>query len=342
VLRVIEPLFPKSCAQRAIEGGRLHPSGSTAKTARRDLSGDGQHRDDVRGARLSAGHPPRAIARKASIDKLLVIGEHEAYCQPCVSPVWDTALTCHALLEAGGEEAVPKAKQGLDWLKPKQVLDVKGDWAVKRPTCGPGGWAFQYNNAHYPDLDDTAVVVMAMDRAQRSPQPNTTPRSPAAANGSRACRAATAAGARSTPTTRILSQQHPVLRPRRAARSADRGRHRALRLDAGAARRDRPRPSNASRGIDYLRAAPSSRTEVWYGRWGMNYIYGTWSVLCALNAAGVDPQRPDDAQGGGLAALDPEQRWRLGRGCRQLQARLQGITRRPRAPPRKRHGPCLD
>ena len=56
---------------------------------------------------------------------------------------------------------------GLEWLKPLQVLDVKGDWAVKRPDVRPGGWAFQYSNAHYPDLDDTAVVVMAMDRAER-------------------------------------------------------------------------------------------------------------------------------------------------------------------------------
>ena len=85
-----------------------------------------------------------------------MIGEHEAYCQPCVSPVWDTALTCHALAEAGGEETLEKMKQGLDWLKPRQVLDLKGDWAVKAPDVRPGGWAFQYNNDYYPDLDDTA------------------------------------------------------------------------------------------------------------------------------------------------------------------------------------------
>ncbi|MGG6496251.1 UNVERIFIED_CONTAM: squalene--hopene cyclase, partial [Bacteroidetes bacterium 56_B9] len=54
----------------------------------------------------------------------------------------------------------------LDWLKPMQVLDVEGDWIVKRPGVRPGGWAFQYANPHYPDLDDTAVVVMAMDRAR--------------------------------------------------------------------------------------------------------------------------------------------------------------------------------
>jgi len=98
-----------------------------------------------------ADYPPRAITRRG-IDKLLVIGEHEAYLPGLgVSPVWDTALTCHALIEAGGEEAFAAAKQGLDWLLPKQELDVKGDWAVKRPEVRPGGWAFQYNNAYYPD-----------------------------------------------------------------------------------------------------------------------------------------------------------------------------------------------
>ena len=112
-------------------------------------------------------HPDRAIAR-ASIDKLLVVKDDEAYCQPCVSPVWDTALACHALLEAGDADGDgARADRGLDWLEPLQVLDVKGDWSERRPDVRPGGWAFQYANAHYPDLDDTAVVVMAMDRAQR-------------------------------------------------------------------------------------------------------------------------------------------------------------------------------
>ena len=91
-------------------------------------------------------HPPRAIARK-SIEKLLVVHEHEAYCQPCVSPIWDTGLVCHALLEVGGEHAVAQVKRGLDWLTPKQILDVRGDWIARRPDLRPGGWAFQYANA---------------------------------------------------------------------------------------------------------------------------------------------------------------------------------------------------
>ena len=108
-----------------------------------------------------------AIARN-SIEKLLVVGADEAYCQPCVSPVWDTGLTCHALLEIGTDEARAAAIRGLDWLRPRQVLDVVGDWTNRRPDVLPGGWAFQYANPHYPDLDDTAVIVMAMDRARRT------------------------------------------------------------------------------------------------------------------------------------------------------------------------------
>src|SRR4030095_12003059 len=94
------------------------------------------------------------------------VHEHEAYCQPCVSPIWDTALTCYSLLEGGGDQAVAQVRKGLEWMAPKQILDVKGDWIARRPDVRPGGWAFQYANPHYPDVDDTAVVVLAMDRAQ--------------------------------------------------------------------------------------------------------------------------------------------------------------------------------
>ena len=214
----------------------------------------------MRRSARDADFPPRAVTRRG-IDKLLVIGEHEAYCQPCVSPVWDTALTCHALAEAGGEDTLAKMKQGLDWLKPRQVLDLKGDWAVKAPDVRPGGWAFQYNNDHYPDLDDTAVVVMAMDRARRasgSKEYDHGDRArPRVDRGPAEPRRRLGRLRRQQP--RILPQQHPVLRPRRAARSADRGRHRALHLDAGAARRDRRRPARRWRTGSPICAAPSSR-----------------------------------------------------------------------------------
>ena len=234
ILRVIEPLFPKKLRQRAIDA-------ALAFTEERLNGEDGMGAIYPPMANIvmmyealgkGPDFPPRAITRRG-IDKLLVIGEHEAYCQPCVSPVWDTALTCHALAEAGGEETLAKMKQGLDWLKPRQVLDLKGDWAAKAPDVRPGGWAFQYNNAYYPDLDDTAVVVMAMDRARRAirQQGIRRRRSPAAASGSRACRAATAAGRPSTsttsnttsttsrsPTTARCSIRRPRTSPRAASR----------------------------------------------------------------------------------------------------------------------------
>jgi len=107
---------------------------------------------------------PRMVQTFDAIDRLLVLHEDEAYCQPCVSPVWDTALACHALMEAGGNAMTASVQAGLRWLEPLQITDVAGDWAVQKPEVRPGGWAFQYANAYYPDVDDTAVVAMAMDR----------------------------------------------------------------------------------------------------------------------------------------------------------------------------------
>jgi squalene-hopene/tetraprenyl-beta-curcumene cyclase len=238
-------------------------------------------------------HPQRAIARK-SVEKLLVVHEHEGYCQPCVSPIWDTALTCHALLEVGGDGAAAQARKGLEWLLPKQILDVKGDWTARRPNIRPGGWAFQYANPHYPDVDDTAVVVMAMDRAQGS-----------GAHGKFRASIATARewilgmqsdngawGAFDADNEHYYLNNIPF---------ADHG---ALldpptedvtaRCVSMLAQIDETAPKSAAlaRAVDYLRRTQMEEGS-WYGRWGMNYIYGTWSVLCALNAAGVDPASPE-------------------------------------------------
>ena len=167
VLRAAEPYFPKRTRQRAFDRAvawvneRLN--GEDGLGAIFPAMANSVMMFDVLG--FPESHPQRAIARK-SIEKLLAVHEQEAYCQPCVSPIWDTGLTCHALLEAGGERAVAEVKRGLDWLVPKQILDVGGDWIARRPDLRPGGWAFQYANAHYPDVDDTAVVAMAMDRVQ--------------------------------------------------------------------------------------------------------------------------------------------------------------------------------
>ncbi|MEO8668229.1 MAG: squalene--hopene cyclase, partial [Bauldia sp.] len=168
VLRFIEPMMPKRLRKRAIDQANAFVTerlnGEDGLGAIFPAMANSVMMYDVLG--YPRDHPDYVTAR-GSLEKLLVIKPDEAYCQPCVSPVWDTALTCHALLEVGTEPAVGAAVDGLKWLEPLQVLDLKGDWAVSRPDARPGGWAFQYANPHYPDLDDTAVVVMAMDRAQR-------------------------------------------------------------------------------------------------------------------------------------------------------------------------------
>jgi squalene-hopene/tetraprenyl-beta-curcumene cyclase len=294
ILRVIEPLFPKKLRARAIESalafieerlngedgmGAIYPPMANIVMMYEAL-GKGED------------YLPRAVTRRG-LDKLLVIGEHEAYCQPCVSPVWDTALTCHALLEAGGVDAVSKAKQGLDWLKPLQVLDLKGDWAVKRPDVRPGGWAFQYNNAYYPDLDDTAVVVMAMERTQRQ-------------SGSQEYDAAIARGREWIEgmqsrdggwaafdvdnleyyLNNIPFSDHGALLDPPTEDVTARCVSMLAQLGETAGN-----SKTVADGVAYLRRTQLAEGS-WYGRWGLNYIYGTWSVLCALNAAGVDHADP--------------------------------------------------
>ncbi len=168
VLKLIEPAWPKRLRRRAIDAcvkfvderingedglGAIYPAIANSVMMYEVLG-------------FGADHPQRKLAR-AAIEKLLVVHDAEAYCQPCVSPVWDTSLVCHSLMEAGEPGTTESVARALSWLERRQVLDVAGDWAIPRSKVRPGGWAFQYNNAYYPDLDDTAVVAMALDRASR-------------------------------------------------------------------------------------------------------------------------------------------------------------------------------
>jgi squalene-hopene/tetraprenyl-beta-curcumene cyclase len=294
ILLLIEPLFPKTLRDRAIASAlafieeRLN--GEDGMGAIYPPMANIVMMYDALGK--PADYPPRAVTRRA-LDRLLVIREHEAYCQPCVSPVWDTTLTCHAMLEDGGEEAVASAKQGLDWLLPRQVLNVKGDWAVKQPQLRPGGWAFQYNNDYYPDLDDTAVVVMSMDRMRR-------------ANGSRDYDDAIArgrewiAGMQSRDGGWAAFDVNNLEYYLNNIPFADHGAlldpptedvtARCISMLAQLGETAENSKSVAA-GIEYLRRTQHAEGS-WYGRWGMNFIYGTWSVLCALNAAGISHQDP--------------------------------------------------
>ena len=288
-LKRFEPFWPKTLRARAIENCRAWTTerlnGEDGLGAIYPAMANSVMMYDVLG--YAPSHPDRAIARTA-VEKLLVIKDHEAYCQPCVSPVWDTALVAHALLETKDAKAEAAAVRGLEWLKPLQVLDVKGDWADERPGVRPGGWAFQYRNDYYPDLDDTAVVVMAMDRAAKagiSPQyENEIARGAEWVDGLQSRNGGWGAfdadnsyfylnnipfadhGALLDPSTEDVSG-------RCVGMIAQLGGEKT-RLDAGVA---------------YLRKAQMPDGS-WFGRWGVNYIYGTWSALAGLNAAGLPPE----------------------------------------------------
>lgn len=272
-------------------------------------------------------HPHRAIAR-ASVEKLLVVGEEEAYCQPCLSPVWDTALAAHAMLEAGGPANEARALAALDWLRPLQELEVKGDWAEVKPDVRPGGWAFQYANAHYPDLDDTAVVVMAMARARGL------------------------SGARFDESVARGKEWTVGLQSRDGgwgAFDADNSYHYLNNIpfaDHGALL-DPPTADVSARCVSMLaqlgepadsarmRAAVAYLTNEqetdgsWFGRWGVNYIYGTWSALCALGAANLGPDHPAICKGAEWlrAIQNPDGGW--GEDCRSYALDYAGYTPAP-------------
>jgi len=296
LLHWIEPLFPARIRQRAIERAvafvKERVNGEDGLGAIFPAMANAVMMFDALG--LPREDRQFAIARKA-IEKLLIVTADEAYCQPCVSPVWDTALACHALLEAGGAQASAAVRNGLSWLEQKQVLETPGDWTDQRPHVRPGGWAFQYANAHYPDLDDTAAVVMAMNRIMRlSAVQDELPFRNAIARGrewvvgmqsSNGGWGAFDADNVSEYLNHIPFADHGALLDPPSADVTARCVSMLVQLGT---RRDEPALA-AALAFLYRTQEPDGS---WYGRWGMNYVYGTWSVLCALNAAGDNAQSP--------------------------------------------------
>ena len=284
LLRAAEPLFPKSSRQSAIDKAvafvteRLN--GEDGLGAIYPAMANSVMMFDTLG--YPPDHPAAAIAWQ-SVRKLLVIEEDRAYCQPCLSPVWDTGLAGHALAEAGVSTG-----DACDWLKPLQINDVVGDWAVRRPGLRPGGWAFQYNNPHYPDVDDTAVVGMLLHRNGDPAYAASIDRAREWVIGMQSSDGGW--GAFEPENTHHYLNHIPfadhgaLLDPPTADVSA---RCVSFLAQIGMAADD----PVMVKALAYLRREQEPDGS-WFGRWGTNYIYGTWSVLCALNAAGVPHDDP--------------------------------------------------
>jgi squalene-hopene/tetraprenyl-beta-curcumene cyclase len=288
-LRLAEPVLPRLPRERAIAAavafiterlnaehglGGIFPAMANTVMAFETL---GYARD----------HPDLVTAKRA-IRKLLVDKGEFAYCQPCLSPAWDTALACHALMEAGSIGPGSPVERGLDWIVERQILDVVGDWASQRPDLRPGGWAFEYRNDHYPDVDDTAAIVCALHRADPERYREAIDRAAEWVLGMQSRNGGW--GSFDAENTHTYLNSIPfadhgaLLDPPTADLTA-----RCVSMFAQLGH-DREHPA-VVRAIDYLKREQEADGS-WFGRWGTNYIYGTWSVLGALNAAGEDMSAP--------------------------------------------------
>ncbi len=236
------------------------------------------------------GYPadqPYRVDAKRALEKLLVIGENSAFCQPCLSPVWDTCLASAALLETTAEEPTDDLLLALDWLKERQLADEPGDWRVRRPNLKGGGWAFEYENPHYPDLDDTAVIAWVMHRTGMERYRESVRMAADWVDGMQSKNGGFSSF--DADNTYYYLNEIPfadhgaLLDPPTSDLTA-----RCITLLAQV---DRVGYRKAiAKGIDFLKREQEADGS-WFGRWGTNYIYGTWSVLVALEAAGEDPSQ---------------------------------------------------
>ena len=233
------------------------------------------------------GYPedhPLIVGQLKEIEALAVESADAIHYQPCPSPVWDTSLAANALVESGLPSDHPALARAADWMLDRQVL-APGDWKVKRPHLEPGGWAFQYGNDFYPDLDDTGMVLMALEKIAGAEAERVQVARKRGLDWFVGMQGQDGGWASfDVDNNRLMLNNIPfadhgaLLDP-----STEDLTGRGLELLGTLGHRlDHPAVKPA---LDFIRRTQRSDGP-WYGRWGVNYIYGTWSVLRGLRAIG--------------------------------------------------------
>ena len=218
----------------------------------------------------------------SAIDNFAIEEDNSYRIQPCVSPVWDTAWCLRALIESGIEPSHPDIVKAGEWLLDKQILDY-GDWAVKNKGVTPGGWAFEFDNRFYPDLDDSAVVVMALSQTKLPNEANKNKAIDRCVNwmASMQCKpGGWAAFDLDNDQDWINLIPYGDLKAMIDPNTADVTARVLEMLGEGNLSMDDARVQKAIAYLIDEQEADGS----WFGRWGVNYIYGTSGVLSALAA----------------------------------------------------------
>ncbi len=232
------------------------------------------------------------VVKKAlgEIEALEISDEQRLHLQPCHSPIWDTCLTINVLVEAGFDRDHPALVKAARWLLSKQIRR-SGDWQVRRPGVVPGGWYFQFENELYPDNDDTAVVLMALGKVILPDEERKRREMFRGFNWMLAMQCRDGGwGSFDVDNNKLILNHIPfadhgaLLDPSTADLTG-----RALEA-MGVLGFDATYPP-AARGIAFLKAAQEQNGS-WYGRWGVNYIYGTWSVLAGLRMIHEEMAQP--------------------------------------------------
>ncbi len=240
------------------------------------------------------GYPddhPQVVRAAQELKRLEHETEDSVRIEPCFSPVWDTAIVTMCLRESGVPEDHPRLKQAAEWLMTKEIR-FRGDWQYKNPVnVEPSGWVFEYENKWNPDVDDTAMVLLAL---RKIPTDNRQKRDECFVRGLKwmlafQCKDGGWAAFDKDCTKNILEKvpfadHNAMLDPECADITA-----RILEL-LGYENFPVTHPQ-VKEALDYLRAQQEEDGS-WYGRWGVNYIYGTWQVLRGLRALKLDMQEP--------------------------------------------------